>query len=189
MPGIPCSSATVCYRSLLLLTRGTRKKAHLALHVADLAAGVYAVFKFHVESTIPNIYLLHSWLGAATISLCGYALHSWLGSISALLSISLYALQWAAGFLAFFFPGASPATRRKAEPWHAVAGLLVSALEVLGAGIGNTASRQTAVAATMSGSTRCSVGNARERTFPDLPLDVLALALTCAGKPKVDDEQ
>jgi cytochrome b-561 len=46
--------AILCYRSLLL-TRGARKKAHLALHVADLAAGVYAVFKFHVESTIPNI--------------------------------------------------------------------------------------------------------------------------------------
>jgi len=104
--------AILCYRSLPL-ARDARKKAHLALHAAGLAAGalgVYAVFKFHAESGIPNLYSLHSWVGIATIS--------------------LYAIQWAVGFLAFFFPGASPATRRTALPWHAVAGLLVFVLAV-----------------------------------------------------------
>ncbi|TKW08028.1 hypothetical protein SEVIR_6G001800v4 [Setaria viridis] len=112
-PIVLAGEAILCYRSLPLLSRGARKKAHLALHAAGLGAGalgVYAVFKFHVESGIPNLYSLHSWIGIATIS--------------------LYALQWAAGFLAFFFPGASPATRRRALPWHAVGGLLVFALAV-----------------------------------------------------------
>jgi cytochrome b-561 len=100
--------AILCYCSLLLLVRGARKKAHLALHAAG-GLGVYAVLKYHVESGIPNLCSLHSWFGTATIS--------------------LYALQWVAGFLAFFL-GASPATRRSAVPWHAVAGLLVFALAV-----------------------------------------------------------
>ncbi|KAL6885828.1 hypothetical protein ACP4OV_010089 [Aristida adscensionis] len=104
--------AILTYRSLPV-SRGARKKAHLALHGAGLAAGVlgvYAVFKFHVESGIPNLYSLHSWLGVATVS--------------------LYGLQWLAGFLAFVFPGAPRAARRAALPWHALAGLLVFALAV-----------------------------------------------------------
>jgi cytochrome b-561 len=72
---------------------------------------VYAVLKYHVENGIPNLYSLHSWLSAATVS--------------------LYVLQWAADFLAFFFPGTSLATRRSAVSWHAVANLLVFALAVV----------------------------------------------------------
>ncbi|CAO2186542.1 unnamed protein product, partial [Urochloa humidicola] len=113
--------AILSYRSLPHATtsRGARKKAHMALHAGALAAGglgVYAVFKFHVESGIPNLYSLHSWVGLA--------------------AISLYAAQWAAGFLAFFFPGASPPTRRRALPWHAASGLLVFALAVAAAQLG-----------------------------------------------------
>ncbi|OEL27862.1 putative ascorbate-specific transmembrane electron transporter 1 [Dichanthelium oligosanthes] len=111
-PIVLAGEAILCYRSLPL-SRDARKKAHLALHAAGLAAGVlgvYVVFKFHVESGIPNLYSLHSWVGIATIS--------------------LYAFQWVAGFLAFFFPGASPATRRRTLPWHAVFGLLLFVLAV-----------------------------------------------------------
>ncbi|CAO2205417.1 unnamed protein product [Urochloa humidicola] len=110
--------AILSYRSGLPLA--ARKKAHMALHAAGLAAGVlgvYAVFKFHVESGIPNLYSLPSWVGLA--------------------AISLYAAQWAAGFLAFFFPGASPPTRRRALlPWHAAAGILVLSLAVAAAQMG-----------------------------------------------------
>ncbi|KAJ1266754.1 hypothetical protein BS78_07G002300 [Paspalum vaginatum] len=111
-PIVLAGEAILCYRSLPL-TRDARKKAHLALHAAGLAVGglgIYAVFKFHVESGIPNLYSLHSWIGIATIS--------------------LYAFQWAAAFLTFFFPGASAATRRRTLPWHAVFGLLLFALAV-----------------------------------------------------------
>lgn len=113
--------AILCYRSLLpgVVSRDARKKAHLSLHAAGLAAGaigLYAVFRFHQDSGIPNLYSLHSWLGIATVS--------------------LYALQWLAGFLAFLFPGAPPATRRAAVPWHALLGLIIFALAVATAQLG-----------------------------------------------------
>lgn len=112
--------AILAYRTLpSAVSRDARKKAHLALHAAGLAVGlvgVYAVFKFHAEAGIPNLYSLHAWLGVATVT--------------------LYALQWLAGFLAFFFPGAAPETRRSAVPWHAVLGLLVFALAVGNAQLG-----------------------------------------------------
>lgn len=94
-------------------SRNARKKAHLALHAAALAlaaVGVYAVFKYHAEADIPNLYSLHAWLGITTVA--------------------LYAAQWLAGFLAFFYPGAPPETRRSSVPWHAVLGLVVFALAV-----------------------------------------------------------
>jgi cytochrome b-561 len=113
--------AILCYRSLIpvVASRDARKKAHLGLHAVGLAAaalGLYAVFKFHAESGIPDLYSLHSWLGVATVS--------------------LYALQWLAGFLAFFFPGAPPAARRAAVPWHRLLGFLSFALAVATAQLG-----------------------------------------------------
>ncbi|KAG0522018.1 hypothetical protein BDA96_07G001000 [Sorghum bicolor] len=111
-PIVLAGEAILSYRSLPL-ARDARKKVHLALHAAGLAGGVlgvYAVFKFHVESGIPNLYSLHSWVGIATVT--------------------LYGLQWTAGFLTYFFPGASPTTRRRTLPWHAVFGLLIFVLAV-----------------------------------------------------------
>ncbi|CAD6246272.1 unnamed protein product [Miscanthus lutarioriparius] len=117
-PIVLAGEAILSYRSLPL-ARDARKKVHLALHAAGLAAGVlgvYAVFKFHVESGIPNLYSLHSWVGIA--------------------AITLYGLQWTAGFLTYFFPGASPATSRRTLPWHAVFGLLIFVLAVCTAQLG-----------------------------------------------------
>ncbi|KAL5231727.1 hypothetical protein ABZP36_030503 [Zizania latifolia] len=121
---VVAAEAILCYRSLpwatpQLVSRDARKKAHLALHAVGLALGglgIYAVFKFHVEAGIPNLYSLHSWIGITTIS--------------------LYALHWLTAFLTFFFPGAAPATRRSAVPWHALLGLLIFALAVGNAQLG-----------------------------------------------------
>ncbi|KAF0899549.1 hypothetical protein E2562_020755 [Oryza meyeriana var. granulata] len=117
------AEAILSYRSfpqhMILISRDARKKTHLALHAVALALGVlgvYAVFKYHAEADIPNLYSLHSWIGIATIS--------------------LYALHWLAAFLTFFFPGASQATRRSAVPWHAILGLLVFALAIGNAQLG-----------------------------------------------------
>lgn len=55
-------------------TRRAQKTVHWLLHLIALLAGVigiYAVFKFHHESGIPNMYTLHSWLGMITICLYG----------------------------------------------------------------------------------------------------------------------
>ncbi|CAM0910647.1 unnamed protein product [Alopecurus aequalis] len=106
--------AILAYRTFpSAVSRDARKKVHLALHAVALALGyigLYAVFKYHAEASIPNLYSLHSWLGIATVA--------------------LYTVQWLAGFLTFFFPGAAPETRRSTVPWHAVLGLLVFALAV-----------------------------------------------------------
>lgn len=54
--------------------REGQKLFHLILHFIALLAGVlgiYAVFKFHNELFIPNMYTLHSWLGMSTICLFG----------------------------------------------------------------------------------------------------------------------
>ncbi|KAM0916278.1 hypothetical protein ACQ4PT_010347 [Festuca glaucescens] len=68
------------------------------------------VFKYHAEAGILNLYSLHAWLGVTTAA--------------------LYTAQWLAGFLAFFFPGAAPETRRSVVLRHAVLGLLIFALAV-----------------------------------------------------------
>lgn len=39
-------------------------------------------------------------------------------------------MQWIFGFVTFFFPGAAPALRRGALPWHALFGLFVYTLAV-----------------------------------------------------------
>lgn len=54
--------------------RETQKVTHLVLHLIALLAGIvgiYAVFKFHHELGIPDMYTLHSWLGMSTICLFG----------------------------------------------------------------------------------------------------------------------
>lgn len=52
----------------------TQRLLHLTwLFIALVAAivGIYAVFKFHNELDIANMYTLHSWIGMSTICLCG----------------------------------------------------------------------------------------------------------------------
>lgn len=54
--------------------RETQKIVHLILHTIALASGIigiYAVFKFHNELSIPNMYTLHSWIGMSTFCLFG----------------------------------------------------------------------------------------------------------------------
>lgn len=55
-------------------TKNTQKLFHLILHFIALVAGIvgiYAVFKFHNELDIPNMYTLHSWIGMSTFCLFG----------------------------------------------------------------------------------------------------------------------
>jgi cytochrome b-561 len=66
------------YRSLPG-SRDARKRVHLMLHGVALvlgAVGIYAVFKFHNESNIPNMYSLHSWVGMGTFCLYGIQVHN-----------------------------------------------------------------------------------------------------------------
>lgn len=53
-------------------TRRTQKTAHLSLNLIALLAGIVgivAVFKYHHDLKIPDMYTLHSWFGLSTICL------------------------------------------------------------------------------------------------------------------------
>lgn len=101
--------------------RKTQKLFHLTLHSIALLAGIvgiYAVFKFHHELNIPDMYTLHSWLGMSTICLFG--------------------LQWLLGFFSFMFPGAQSSTRARLAPWHVFFGMVIFFMAILTALIGLT---------------------------------------------------
>ncbi|KAJ8752816.1 hypothetical protein K2173_008551 [Erythroxylum novogranatense] len=110
--------AIISYKSLPL-KKEEKKLIHLVLHAVALILGIigiYTAFKFHNESSIVNLYSLHSWLGIGIIS--------------------LYGIQWIYGFIIFFYPGGSPGLRSASLPWHVLFGLFVYILAVANASIG-----------------------------------------------------
>lgn len=113
------SEAIMVYKVLPTWKHDTTKLIHLILHAIALvfgAVGIYCAFKFHNESGIANLYSLHSWLGIGTIC--------------------LYGIQWIFGFVAFFFPRASPSVRKGVLPWHILFGLFVYILALATAELG-----------------------------------------------------
>ncbi|KAJ9554041.1 hypothetical protein OSB04_018086 [Centaurea solstitialis] len=67
-------NATIIVYKTIPAKRQAQKATHLILHLIALVAGiigVYAVFKFHNEIYLPNMYTLHSWIGLSTICLFG----------------------------------------------------------------------------------------------------------------------
>ncbi|XXG45284.1 hypothetical protein AAC387_Pa02g0406 [Persea americana] len=101
------------------LRKEVKKLFHLVLHAVALtlgAIGTYAVFKYHNEKGIANLYSLHSWTGLGTIC--------------------LYAIQCIFGFIVFFYPGTAESVRGEVRPWHILFGLLVYALAVISTELG-----------------------------------------------------
>lgn len=110
--------AIISYKSLPL-KKETKKLIHLVLHAIALILGiigVYAAFKYHNESSIANLYSLHSWLG--------------------IVIIVLYGVQWIYGFVIFFFPGGPSSLRSESLPWHVLFGMFVYVLAVGNAALG-----------------------------------------------------
>ncbi|XP_058205906.1 transmembrane ascorbate ferrireductase 1 [Rhododendron vialii] len=110
--------AIISYKALPF-KKEEKKIIHLVLHAIALILGiigVYAAFKYHNESSIANLYSLHSWLGIGVIS--------------------LYGIQWLYGFVAFFYPGGTAAIRRESLPWHVLFGIFVYILAVATATLG-----------------------------------------------------
>ncbi|XP_077234583.1 putative ascorbate-specific transmembrane electron transporter 1 [Tasmannia lanceolata] len=94
-------------------TRKVKKFIHMMLHLIALLMGVlgiYAIFKFHNELGMPNMYTLHSWLGMGTICLFG--------------------LQFLLGFFSFWFPGAEMPTRAILAPWHYFGGMVIFLMSI-----------------------------------------------------------
>uniref|UniRef100_A0A803N400 ascorbate ferrireductase (transmembrane) n=1 Tax=Chenopodium quinoa TaxID=63459 RepID=A0A803N400_CHEQI len=97
----------------------TQKKVHLMLHLVALITGIvgiYAVFKFHKELSIPHLYTFHSWLGISTIC--------------------LYGLQWILSFITFAFPHSKSTARAAVAPWHVFGGIVIFLLAICTAVMG-----------------------------------------------------
>ncbi|XP_047959037.1 transmembrane ascorbate ferrireductase 2-like isoform X2 [Salvia hispanica] len=94
-------------------TKNFKKSVHLVLQFLAFflsIIGVWAAWKFHVDKGIDNFYSLHSWLGLACLVLFG--------------------IQWAAGFVTFWYPGGSRHRRESLMPWHVFLGVYIYALAV-----------------------------------------------------------
>eukprot|EP01018_Ginkgo_biloba_P013115 Gb_10110 [translate_table: standard] len=112
------SEAILAYK-VIPGTHNYRKAVHSSLQAVALALGIvglYAVFKYHNESGIVNLYSLHSWLGLGTIC--------------------LFAIQWLAGFLSFWYPGAPNSARAGILPWHVFFGFMIYMFAIATAELG-----------------------------------------------------
>ncbi|XP_042504565.1 probable ascorbate-specific transmembrane electron transporter 1 [Macadamia integrifolia] len=110
--------AIISYKAFPL-SKEVKKVVHLTLHFFALIlgiVGVYAAFKYHNESSIANLYSLHSWIGIGVIC--------------------LYGIQWIFGFVLFFYPGGVAAVRAESLPWHVFFGLFVHILAIATAILG-----------------------------------------------------
>ncbi|KAF9684083.1 hypothetical protein SADUNF_Sadunf04G0081000 [Salix dunnii] len=100
-------------------TKSFKKLVHLTLQCLALCLsliGLWAALKFHNDKGIDNFYSLHSWLGLACLI--------------------LFAIQWAAGFVTFWYPGGSRNSRATLLPWHVFFGVYIYALAVVTATTG-----------------------------------------------------
>ncbi|KAL3636515.1 hypothetical protein CASFOL_018814 [Castilleja foliolosa] len=94
-------------------TKNFKKLVHLSLQFLAFILsiiGIWAVWKNHVDRGLDNFYSLHSWLGLA----CFF----------------LFAIQWAAGFVTYWYPGGSRNNRASLMPWHVYFGLYIYCLAV-----------------------------------------------------------
>jgi cytochrome b-561 len=89
------------------------KLIHGGLHVSAFVISLFgsiAVFSFHLDKNIPNLYSLHSWLGALTMT--------------------LFFLQYFGAFYSFLYPGASGPFRAWLLPYHVLGGFVIFLLAI-----------------------------------------------------------
>lgn len=104
--------AALTYKTVLG-TKNYKKLVHLFLQFVAFLFGIiglWAAWKFHVDKGIDNFYSLHSWLG--------------------LFCLFLFGVQWAAGFVTFWYPGGSRNSRASLLPWHVFMGVYIYTLAV-----------------------------------------------------------
>ncbi|KAG7383508.1 hypothetical protein PHYPSEUDO_003601 [Phytophthora pseudosyringae] len=116
-----CSmQAALAYVSLPF-SHAANKRIHLSLHALGFLSavlGAVAVFRFHNEHGITNLYSLHSWLGLGVLILFSAHVRG------ALL------LEWLGSFVVFFYPGAEKDVRASIAPYHIGIGLSIVGLVV-----------------------------------------------------------
>ncbi|KAG2538851.1 hypothetical protein PVAP13_9NG431100 [Panicum virgatum] len=109
-----CTGQAVMAYRIVLGPRPAKKVVHLLLHLVAMAfaaVGLYAAFKYHHDTGLPDLHSLHSWIGIATIA--------------------LYALQWLVAFVCFLFPGAAMTMRADYAPWHIFFGIVIFLMAIL----------------------------------------------------------
>ncbi|ETM54928.1 hypothetical protein L914_01778 [Phytophthora nicotianae] len=108
-----CSmQAALAYISLPF-SHAVNKRIHLSLHALGFLSavlGAVAVFRFHNEHSITNLYSLHSWLGLGVLI--------------------LFSAHWLGSFIVFFYPGAEKNVRASIAPYHIGIGLSIIGLVV-----------------------------------------------------------
>lgn len=95
-------------------TKNFRKLVHLSLQFLAFFLslfGLWVVWKNRFDRGKENFYSLHSWLG--------------------LLSLFLFGIQLAFGFVTFWYPGGTRNSRARLLPWHAYLGCYIYALSVI----------------------------------------------------------
>ncbi|KAE8673135.1 putative transmembrane ascorbate ferrireductase 2 [Hibiscus syriacus] len=100
-------------------TKNFKKLVHLTIQCLAFilsTIGVWAALKFLNDRGIENFYSLHSWLGLACLF--------------------LFVIQWAAGFVTFWYPGGSRNSRAALLPWHVFLAMYTYALAVATAATG-----------------------------------------------------
>ncbi|GAA0178145.1 reductase [Lithospermum erythrorhizon] len=93
-----------------------QKFVHMLLNLIALITGIlgiYAVFKYHIEADIPDLYSLHSWIGISTIC--------------------LFVIQWLLAFFTFMYPKAEHSKRARFAPWHVLFGILIFFMAIISA--------------------------------------------------------
>lgn len=58
--------------------RKVQKLVHMSIHLVAIVLGIvglHAVFKFHDQANLTNMYSLHSWIGIGTFSLFCLQVH------------------------------------------------------------------------------------------------------------------
>ena len=89
------------------------KLIHGGLHVSAFVISLFgsiAVFTFHLDQGIPNLYSLHSWLGATTMT--------------------LFFVQYFGAFYNFLYPGTSGQFRAWLLPYHVLGGFSIFLLAI-----------------------------------------------------------
>lgn len=108
--------AALAFRVFSTHEKSFVKVFHGLFHILAFVAavvGLKAVFDFHNQNGIPNMYSLHSWCGLVTVL--------------------LFSLQYLFGFMSFFWPGAAISLRDMYMPIHKYFGLAILFLSAVSA--------------------------------------------------------
>lgn len=103
-----CSTQAALAYISLPFSHELNKRIHLSLHALGFLSavlGAVAVFRFHNEHSITNLYSLHSWLGLGVLI--------------------LFSAHWLSSFAVFFYPGAKQSIREFIAPYHIAIGLSI----------------------------------------------------------------